>query len=375
MSFELNNRHQQILRATVRQYIATAEPVGSKTLVDGHNLNISSATIRNGFTILEKAGLLYQPHTSAGRVPSDSGYRLYVDRLMQPVPNIDWQVEGLFADKLDWEGWSLEAVLKSAAEVLATLSGYITMIALPQANPSMVKHIQFVRIEVDKVMSIVVLDSYQIQSILMELPIREDLAVAEESIDLELQVLSNFLNSKLRGKSLLALSTLDWNELDSNFRHYVDLITVLFGDLARQSQSIHSSQMMIRGIAEVLRQPEFAELEEVKKLLYLLESEQDRLWQLMFDRSNLDSTSPAIEFTDRNNILPLNNQPKITIRIGAENPLKPMQTCTLISTTYQQNSIPVGSIAVLGPKRMLYENAIALVQSAADYISQAISRD
>jgi heat-inducible transcriptional repressor len=375
MSFELNNRHQQILRATVRQYIATAEPVGSKTLVDGHNLNISSATIRNGFTILEKAGLLYQPHTSAGRVPSDSGYRLYVDRLMQPVPNIGWQVEGLFADKLDWEGWSLEAVLKSAAEVLATLSGYITMIALPQANPSTIKHIQFVRIEVDKVMSIVVLDSYQTQSILMELPQTQDLVVPEESIDLELQVLSNFLNSKLRGKSLLALSTLDWNELDNNFRHYVDLITVLFGDLARQSQSIHSSQMMIRGIAEVLRQPEFAELEEVKKLLHLLESEQDRLWQLIFDRSNLDLTSPNIAFGDRSNILPTNNPPKITIRIGAENPLKPMQTCTLISTTYQQNSIPVGSIAVLGPKRMLYENAIALVQSAADYISQAISRD
>jgi heat-inducible transcriptional repressor len=374
MSFDLNKRHQQILRATVRQYIATAEPVGSKTLVDGHNLNISSATIRNGFTILEKAGLLYQPHTSAGRVPSDSGYRLYVDRLMQPMPNIGWQVEGLFADKLDWEGWSLEAVLKGAAEVLATLSGYITMIALPQTNPSTVKHIQFVRVEATKVMLIVVLDSYQTQSILMELPQTQDLSIDEESIDLELQVLSNFLNSQLRGKSLSALSTLDWHELDSKFRHYVDLVTALLGDLARKSQSLHSSQIMIRGIAEVLQQPEFSELEQVKALLHLLESEQDRLWQLIFDSSNLDLTSLGTESSDRRNIIPTNPS-KITVRIGTENPLKPMQACTLISTTYHQNSIPVGSIGLLGPKRMLYENAIALVQSAADYISHAISQN
>jgi heat-inducible transcriptional repressor len=374
MSFDLNQRHQQILRATVRQYIATAEPVGSKTLVDGHNLNISSATIRNGFTILEKAGLLYQPHTSAGRVPSDSGYRLYVDRLMQPMPNLGWQVEGLFADKLDWEGWSLEAVLKGAAEVLATLSGYITMIALPQTNPSTVKHIQFVRVEAGKVMLIVVLDSYQTQSILMELPQNQDLSVDEQSIDLELQVLSNFLNSQLRGKSLSALSTLDWQKLDSKFQHYVDLVTALLGDLARKSQSLHSSQIMIRGIAEVLQQPEFSELEQVKTLLHLLESEQDRLWQLIFDSSNLDLTSLGTESSDRPNISPTSHS-KITVRIGTENPLKPMQACTLISTTYHQNSIPVGSIGLLGPKRMLYENAIALVQSAADYISHAISQN
>jgi heat-inducible transcriptional repressor len=200
------------------------------------------------------------------------------------------------------------------------------------------------------------------------------LSIDEESIDLELQVLSNFLNSQLRGKSLSALSTLDWQQLDSKFRHYVDLVTALLGDLARKSQSLHSSQMMIRGIAEVLQQPEFSELEQVKTLLHLLESEQDRLWQLIFDSSNLDLTSLGTESSDRRNISPTNHS-KITVRIGTENPLKPMQACTLISTTYHQNSIPIGSIGLLGPKRMLYENAIALVQSAADYISHAISQN
>ena len=367
MSFDLNKRHQQILWATIRQYIATAEPVGSKTLVDGYNLNVSPATIRSGFASLEKAGFLYQPHTSAGRIPSDSGYRVYVDQLMQPLPDIGGRVKDLFAEKLDWDGSSLEAVLRSAAEILATLSGYVTMITLPQTRNATIKHIQFVRLESAQVMSIVVLDSYQTQSILRELPQGED-QPDEDLLDRELQILSNFLNSQLRGRSVLEISTLDWSELNSlqdqlrehEFQHYVNLVSTLLADLSRQSQPINSSQIMIRGIAEVLRQPEFSQLQQVKTLLHLLESEQDRLWQLIFN--------PHI-----NNLLDL--QPQITIRIGTENPLEPVQTCTLISTTYQQDSIPVGSVGLLGPKRMLYENAIALVQSAADSISAAISQE
>ena len=367
MSLDLNKRHQQILWATIRQYIATAEPVGSKALVDGYNLNVSPATIRSGFTTLEKAGLLYQPHTSAGRIPSDSGYRLYVDRLMQPSPNIGRQVEELLHDKLDWDGWSLEAVLRGAAEVLATLSGYITMITLPQTQHSTIKHIQFVPVETTKIMLVVVLDSYQTQSILMQLPQVVEQPIDEDLLERELQVLSNFLNSKLRGRSLLEVSTLDWSELGREFQHYVDLVSNLLADLSRQSQPTHSSQIMIRGIAEVLRQPEFSELQQVKTLLHLLESEQDQLWQLIFNPHKIEINTSTNRLSDF--------QPKISIKIGAENLLEPMQTCTLISATYQQDSIPVGSVGLLGPKRMLYENAIALVQSAADYISESISHE
>jgi heat-inducible transcriptional repressor len=376
MSLDLNKRHQQILWATIRQYVATAEPVGSKALVDGYNLNVSPATIRSGFNTLEKAGLLYQPHTSAGRIPSDSGYRLYVDRLlgygsrvgnMQPSLDIGRQVEELLHEKLDWDGWSLEAVLRGAAEVLATLSGYITMITLPQTQHSTIKHIQFVQVEATKIMLVVVLDSYQTQSILMQLPQDRERPIDGDLLDRELQVLSNFLNSKLRGRSLLTISTLDWNELDREFQHYVDLVSNLLVDLSRQAQPTHSSQIMIRGIAEVLRQPEFSELHQVKTLLHLLESEQEQLWQLIFDPRQMDLPT----LVDRQSEF----HPKISIKIGTENPLEPMQTCTLISAIYQQDSIPVGSVGLLGPKRMLYENAIALVQSAADYISESISHE
>ncbi len=367
MSFDLSKRHQQILWATIRQYISTAEPVGSKTLVDGYNLNISPATIRSGFATLEKAGFLYQPHTSAGRIPSDSGYRLYVDRLIQPSPEIGKQVVELLADKLDCEGWSLEAILRNAVEVLATLSGYVAMITLPQTRRSTVKHIQLVPVEATKIMTIVVWDAYETQSIVMQLP-QACATIDRDLLDRQLQVLSNFLNSKLRGRSLLEVLKLNWGELvgaDANIEHrelqqYVDLISNLMADISRQSKPIHSSQLMIWGISEVLGQPEFSQLQQVKTLLHLLESEQDKVWQLIFN-------------PDLNSSLDL--QPKIAIRIGAENPLKPMQACTLISTNYHQDSIPVGSLGLLGPKRMLYEDAIALVESAAGYISAAISQE
>ena len=360
MSSDLNKRHQQILSATIRQYIATAEPVGSKTLVDSYNLNVSPATIRSGFNTLEKAGLLYQPHTSAGRVPSDSGYRLYVDRLMQPSPNIGRKVEELFDDKLDWDSWNLETVLQGAAEVLATLSGYITMITLPQTHCAKIEHIQFAQIESTKIMLIVVLDSYQTQSILMQLPAARSESIDDDSLGRELQILANFLNRKLRGRSLLDVTTLDWSDLDLEFQDYGKLISSLLGDLYRKSQPINSPQITIRGIAEILRQPEFSELQQIKTLLHLLESEQEQIWQLIFDPRQL--------ILDRS----LDLQPKLRVRIGTENPIESMRTYTLISATYQQDSIPVGSVSLLGPKRMLYENAIALVQSAADYISEAI---
>ncbi|WP_309743827.1 heat-inducible transcriptional repressor HrcA [Chamaesiphon sp. OTE_20_metabat_361] len=374
MSFDLNQRHQQILWATIRQYISTAEPVGSKTLVDGYNLNISPATIRSGFATLEKAGFLYQPHTSAGRIPSDSGYRVYVDRAIQPSPDIGRQVAGALADKLDWDGWSIEAIMRGAVEVLATLSGYITMITLPQNRRLSVKHIQLVRADERKIMAIVVWDSYETQSLIVQLP--PDLpTLAEELFDRELQMLSNFLNSKLRGRSLLEVSQLDWSELIGAESHpdnwqcqqYISLMSNSLVDLSRQAKPIHSSQIMIWGISEVLGQPEFSQLQQVKNLLHLLESEQDKLWELIFN--------PQIHALDRLEAQLDPQQSKIEIRIGAENPLKPMQICTLISTNYHQDSVPVGSVGLLGPKRMLYEDSIALVKSAAKYISTAISQE
>lgn len=359
MQVQLTTRQQRILWATVRHYIATAEPVGSKALVEEYNLRVSPATIRNAMGVLEKAGLLFQPHTSAGRVPSDSGYRIYVDQLITPSEVLTRQVEQVLQERLRWEDWSLEALLQGAAQILATVSGCITLITMPQTSTTRLRHLQLVQTDPGRVMLILVTDAYETRSALIELPqLATDLPIDVELVERELQILSNFLNTQLRGRSLCELAILDWSQLDREFQHYGDFLKTFLVDISRRAQSAVTTQMMIRGVAEVLRQPEFSELQQVQTIIHLLEEEQDQLWHLIFEPSEL---------------LAQTAKQRVTIRIGTENTLEPIRACTLISTTYRRGAIPVGSVGLLGPTRMDYETAIAVVEAAADYLSEALS--
>ncbi|NMF62637.1 heat-inducible transcriptional repressor HrcA [Brasilonema octagenarum] len=359
MQVQLTNRQQQILGATIRHYIATAEPVGSKALVEEYNLGVSSATIRNVMGVLEKVGLLYQPHTSAGRVPSDSGYRIYVDQLITPSETLARDVELSLQKRLKWEDWSLEALLQGAAHILATLSGCITLITMPQTATAVLRHLQLVQVETGRVMLIVVTDGYETHSALMDLAqASEDSQPDAEVIDRELQIVSNFLNTHLRGRSITELANLKWSELDQEFQRYGEFLKHSVAELARRTLTPSATQIMVRGVAEVLRQPEFSELQQVQMLIHLLEEEQDQLWRLICEEQ------PEAEEVGK---------PRVMIRIGAENPLEPIRTCSLISSTYRRGSVSLGSVGVLGPTRLNYESAIAVVTAASDYLSEAFS--
>ncbi|BAY12734.1 heat-inducible transcriptional repressor HrcA [Calothrix sp. NIES-2098] len=358
MQVQLTNRQQHILWATVRHYIATAEPVGSKALIEEYDLGVSSATIRNVMGVLEKSGLLYQPHTSAGRVPSDSGYRIYVDRLITPSETLAKEVELALQKRLQWEDWSLEALLQGAAQILATLSGCISLITMPQNNTALLRHLQLVQIETGRIVLIVVTDGYETHSRLMDLsPTREETKLDGEAIDRELQIVSNFLNSHLRGRSLLELANLDWSQLDREFQLYGEFLKNSVAELTRRMTPT-TTQIMVRGVAEVLRQPEFSQLQQVQTIIHLLEEEQDQLSKLIFEEPEGEDRSKS----------------RVNVRIGSENPLEPIRTCTLITSTYRRGSVPVGSVGVLGPTRLDYEGAIAVVAAAADYLSEAFSQ-
>lgn len=364
MQVRLTPRQQQVLSATVRHYIATAEPVGSKALAEEYNLSASPATIRNVMGMLEKIGLLYQPHTSAGRVPSDSGYRIYVDELITPSRLKIRQMERLLGDRLHPVEWSLEALLRGAAQILATLSGYITLITLPQTATTTIRYLQLVRVEPQRLMLIVITDAYETQSTLMDLPATTGGEEDDSLIDRELQLLSNFLNHHLRGRSLNELVKLDnWAELDREFQRYTEGLRSLLGDLVRRHCAPTSNQILISGLAEVLQQPEFSELQQVQMILQLLEAKQNQLWPLICGWTE-SQTGPVLP--DAKN--------RISIRIGAENPLEPMRTCTLVSSTYQRGDTPVGSVGILGPTRMDYEKVIALVEATAAYLSDTLSQ-
>ncbi len=241
MEVQLTNRQQHILWATVRHYIATAEPVGSKALGEEYDLGVSSATIRNVMGVLEKSGLLYQPHASAGRVPSDSGYRIYVDQLITPslrsrsvsqtdatrTETLGREIEVALQKHLQWEDRSLETLLQGAAQILATLSGCISLITMPQTTTALLRHLQLVQIEAGRIMLIVVTDGYETHSKLMDLsPIPEETQRDSEVIDRELQIVSNFLNTHLRGRSLLELANLNWSELDQEFQRYGEFLKI-----------------------------------------------------------------------------------------------------------------------------------------------------
>jgi heat-inducible transcriptional repressor len=355
---KLSPRQQQVLGATVRHYIATARPVGSEALIDEFSPRVSSATIRNAMGYLEKAGLLYQPHTSAGRVPSDSGYRVYVDRLITPSESLSRQVDQILSEQLNPDSLRIDVLLRGAAQILSTLSGYIALVTLPQAAAAQLRHIQLVQIDVTQAMLIVVLDSFETQSTLMKLPrAPEDEAPDPDDLDRELQILTNFLNDQLRGRSLLEIASLDWSELGRKFDRYSELVQTSLAELNRRSQLAISTQILINGVAEVLRrQPEFSEIQQVQTILQLLESEQDQLWSLIFESADPDNTGK-----------------RVTVRIGAENPLEPIRSCALVTATYQRGDVAVGSVGILGPTRMVYENAIAMVEAAANYLSEAMS--
>ncbi|MGF1458681.1 MAG: heat-inducible transcriptional repressor HrcA [Leptolyngbyaceae cyanobacterium] len=355
----LNARQQQVLWATVRQYVTTAEPVGSKVLVREYGLDVSPATVRHAMGVLEKAGLLFQPYTSAGRVPSDFGYRLYVDTLIHPCRGMAQVVDSQLSTTLRWDGWSLEALLRGAAQILSAVSGYLTLITVPQPRDITIRHVQLVLLNPGQLLLSVVLDSLETQSMVIQLPASETEASTHQldALERETKILSNFLASHLVGCSLHKISELNWGELNREFQRYGDALTEAISLLAKRNQTaLESTQFVMSGLGEVLRQPEFSEAQQMQAIVQLLEEEQAQLWPLVFE------TDIEADFERR-----------VRVLIGSENPLEPMQGCALVSSTYCKDTRPLGSVSVLGPTRMVYENAIAAVEAAASYLTAAFN--
>jgi heat-inducible transcriptional repressor len=356
---QLSSRQQQVLQATIRHYIATAEPVGSRALTQEYDLKVSPATVRHAMGFLEKYGLLYQPHTSAGRVPSDYGYRVYVDRLMAPSGQLGRRVDALLSEELSWVGWSLESLLKEATQILAQVSGYLALITLPQASTATIRHIQLVEVNAEQILMIVLLDSLTTQSVAIRLPGCLPELGALPTVRKELEILSNFLTHHLRDHPLGDVNSLDWSELGEEFQRYSLMLCQALIDLAQRPPSTGTVQLVISGLAEVLRQPEFSDTQRIQAIVKLLEEDQAQLLPLFYDFPS--AMAHPVANSD------------VKVWIGSENPIEPMQGCALVVSNYTKQDTTVGSVGVLGPTRMVYENAVAVVKATADYLSTAFS--
>lgn len=342
----LNPRAQKVLRAAINHYIATAEPVGSKTLAESYDFELSAASIRQVLNLLDRSGLLYQPHPSAGRVPSDYGYRVYVDQLLPPgSPSQLAQTHQLLAQRLYTSATqSLEEILRSACHILASLSGCLALITAPEQQLYPIRYLHLLAIDSQKVIVTVITETYQTASIAVDLP------QAITSSDLE--KLNNFLNRQLNDRLPRELedflNSLPWQELDQ-LQQYADFVTQSLRQLHQIYHQPRLGSLFISGLAELMQQPEFSQLDQVLAIIQLLEEERSALLPLI-----TQSTAP-----------------KITIQIGSEIPLAPMRNCSLIAACYQAFD-QQGTVGLLGPTRMNYQQAIAYVEATAQHLTNIL---
>ncbi len=366
MKPKITSRQHRILQATVRSYVATAEPVGSKTLAEIYDLGVSTATIRNDLATLEQGGLLLQPHTSAGRIPSDSGYRVYVNDLLEPEPGGAVGQQRIMSTLTEHLGEQLEddidSMLHRAARILARLSGCIAMISTPQLQTVVLRHLQLVSVDQHQIMMVIVTDSYRTHSVVVNLGEEGESSesmgeriplppVSLEQLEEELQVLSNFLNLKLRGKTLADLQDLSWLELDRQFRCYAEWLGSLLKVASHKCLRPSLGSFFTAGVNELMRQPEFTQTQQIQTVVQLLEEEQDSL----------------------GDVLGSQQRGELQVFIGAENPLEPIRHCTLITSTYYRGHEPMGSVSLLGPTRMVYEQTLGSVRALVEHLSLALS--
>ncbi|HHV58104.1 MAG TPA: heat-inducible transcription repressor HrcA [Firmicutes bacterium] len=341
----LSERKRRVLEAVVREYIATAEPVGSRTLYRRHNLGVSSATIRNEMADLEEMGYLEQPHTSAGRVPSDLGYRFYVDHLMQKNP-LTHEEEELLRQVPALGTGEADVLLGQASRLLSQVSNYISLVVAPRVEPGVLKTLKLVHLEEHLAMAVLFTDRGRVESRVLVLP--------PEIQPEDLEGLARYFTRRLAGRPLEEIT----GELLSNL--YAELLEDYQkrrNRLAELAQAIlnwlaggeRGERIYMGGTQNILSQPEFQDLEKVRRLFALLEEEK-LLYKL------------------------LEREPGVTVTIGQENQLAAIRECAVITSTYSVDGRPVGTLAILGPTRMDYPHVIALLEYMARCLSDAFSR-
>jgi heat-inducible transcriptional repressor len=340
---KLDERKQKVLLAIVHDYIATAEPVGSRTIAKKFKLGVSPATIRNEMADLEEQGYIEQPHTSAGRVPSEQGYRYYVDYLMEKH-NLTAEEESLIRSEFDVKVKDIGQVIQKTGQLLSQLTHYTAMVLTPSIRPSRFKHIQLVSMHPTQAMVVVVMDNGTLHHRMIDVP---------ESVSAEdMETISGVLNAKLRGltneKIKLTLVKEIYLEL-AKHKHILDLAMELLEDsLTLKSED----KIYLGGVFNMLNQPEFHNVEKVKTLLSILEQEKLLYGLIAGDDENLG----------------------VTVRIGGEIKNKEIKECSMVTAAYSVGGRKIGTMGVLGPTRMEYAKVISVVDFMTKSLSQALER-
>lgn len=335
---ELDRRKTSILGTVVYEYIATGEPVGSATLTQKYNLGISPATVRAELASLDEEGYLDQPHTSAGRVPSDRGYRYYVDRLMLPETLAPQERDRIRAE-VRRASHQLDSVVEHASHVLSNLTRSIAFAIAPRLSSQIFRHIELIGIGEHAVHIVVVTN--------LGLAVQTTVGTSREVATDDLVRAANNFNAHLQGKRLADISIDALNGLTSATPLPDDLLHAIAVILAEHSEADVERRLFAGGAHNLLDQQEFRDLRNLRAILDLLE-EQRTLYRLLHGSLEGDGAR---------------------ISIGHELPTADMSECSVVTIPYKVGDRNAGAFGILGPRRMQYARLVALMNCMADSLN------
>ncbi|CDF43275.1 heat-inducible transcription repressor hrcA [Roseburia sp. CAG:182] len=340
----LDERKTKILNAIIKNYLETGEPVGSRTISKYTDLNLSSATIRNEMSDLEELGYILQPHTSAGRIPSDKGYRFYVDHLMKEK---DREVADMKAFVIEHTE-KMDQVLQQVAKLLAVNTNYATMITSPQTHHSKVKFLQLSNVDEHNILVVVVLEGNLVKNKIIPV---------EEPIDNEQMLkLNMLLNTNLTGFSMEEINLGTIALLKEKAGIHSKLIGSVLDAVAEAINEGEDLEIYTSGATNILKYPELSDSGNASELLNAFE-EKDQLVSLVTENLAEDEEQTGIQ-----------------VYIGNEAPIQTMKDCSVVTATYELGEGVKGTIGIIGPKRMDYENVMSNLKNLKAQLDGILDR-
>lgn len=337
---ELNDRKRTILKSIIDDYIQSAQPVGSRAIARKHELGLGSATIRNEMADLEELGYITQPHTSAGRVPSDKGYRFYVENLMQ-LQNLAQAEMALIKDAMESKIEELGQLIKRASIIISEITGYTSVIMAPQLSGSIIKSVQLIYVDDRKSLVVVIVN----EGIVHNRIIRHDCAIDKY----KLADLSNVLNKILPGKSLNNIDKSIINEIKKATNVAESAILDVLTSINECVRRIETADIYIEGLTNLLNHPEFGDLIKAREVLELLKEE-----EVIAGMVKKAAEKQRIDF-----------------KIGSENEIDEMRDLSIITAVYGREGKDIGTIGVIGPTRMTYGKVVSSIK----YIQQLLNKE
>ena len=336
IALELTERKRKILYAIIRNYLETGEPVGSRTISKYTDLNLSSATIRNEMSDLEEMGYIIQPHTSAGRIPSDKGYRLYVNELVEEKTAQVSTMNSLMIAKTN----RMEEILKQVVRLLASRTNYTTMISAPSYRGNKVKFIQLSRLNARQLINVVVIEGNVVKNHILDL----DEEITEEQV-LKLNLL---LNTRLNGLTLADINLGLISNIKEEAGSHVQVVNDVLDTIADviRAETDENMEIYTSGANNIFRYPELADTERARMLI-----------------NTIEEKSVLADFIKDSEQKEQSGETGIKVYIGEEGPVESMKDCSVVTATYELGDGLQGTIGIIGPKRMDYEKVMNNLKS------------